>query len=51
MSKPRKLSERLRELIQKIEESDRRSQELLNKYVSDTSKHLGQMSLLLEEID
>ena len=49
MTQPRKLSEQLRELIEQIAESDRRSQELLNKYVSSTRKNLEQLSLLLEE--
>ena len=49
MTKPRKLSEQLRELLEQLKESDRRSQELLDAYVSESSQRLTQLSLLLEE--
>lgn len=49
MTKPRKLSEQLRELVEQLKESDRRSQELLNKYVSESNQRLTQLSLLMEE--
>ena len=41
-----RLSDRLLVLIEKMQESDRRMQELVNNHISDTRKHLDNMETI-----
>ena len=41
-----RLSDRLMALIEKMQESDRRMQELVNNHISDTRKHLDDMKTM-----
>ena len=41
-----RLSDRLLALIEKMQESDRRMQELINNHISDTRKHLDDMKTM-----
>jgi hypothetical protein len=44
-----RLSLRLRNLIEQMKESDRRMQELTEKYISLASEHLDQMKAIIDD--
>lgn len=44
-----RLSDRLAALIEQMKESDRRMQELTEKYISDAGKHLDEMKAIIDD--